>query len=1644
MKQTITTITLILLLLIAACSSSDTPEPEQPSQPEQPEQPTVEVQAVAPTDTPVPTPTLTPTPTPEPIAPIIISTAPERGQEQQLDTPLEIVFDQPMDRDSVERAFAIEPGASVDGSFTWPDDRTLHFTLNDGFQRGQRYKVRLIESATSAVGLAMQRPFEMRFSTVGFLEVTNVSPAAGSTEILPDTIITVLFNRPVVPLNAIEDAASLPDPLTFVPPVRGQGEWLNTSIYQFTPADDDGFEPATAYQARIGQGLTDVLGNATLEDDFEWSFSTVMPAVIASNPSGGDIYVAPNPIIKLAFNQPMDHPSVEENFQLIDLSTNQSIPGNFTWLQGGIDQPLDEADFNGYYDYKYDAGDGPEVVGVETVAFTPAVPLDFETIYRLQLPRGTQGAISRAETERNFNADFTITPYPQIVSTYPTDSAKQISPWQSLEITFNAPMNPDSLVFGDNLFIEPTVSVTQVYTYWWKSDTNVEINFPTKASSAYKVTLGSSIEGRYGHQLGNSTDISWETRAESPMLYMHNPGRVAMYNAYTDTLAYFTVRNLSNISFELYTLPKVDFIRLNGDNWWESWDAYNQYDNEPLAVWRKEITPPLNKSIIYGLDLGVASGLGDQLPPGLYYLEANAYFDDVYDEAKGADQSFSTLRERVMLVVSKHNITLKATSSEALAWLTNLQDGQPVAGVPLTFELDRQSVEEQTNSDGVASITYQSPSDDLYLPHFAFAGDPDEGDDDFAVAISNWTDGIDRYQFDNVSTEDYQQPYNAHFYTDRNIYRPGQSVHFKGILRQDDDARYALPTANNSASVTISDSQGKEIFAQKLKLSQMGTINGSFELDENAALGFYSIQVQYDGDNYFYDDFQVAAYRKPEFLVSVETDKPEYVQGDKVQVTALAEFFFGGPVSNAEVRWTLVSNDYAFNYSGKGFYDFTDYDSSRSNYYYSSFGETLAEGEGFTDAEGRLTFEVEADIAAKITSQRFTFDIAITDLNNQEVASQADVIIHKGLFYIGLRPNQYVARANEETGVKVLLVDWDSEPVAGQEVELVFAEHNWYSVQRQYEDGSYYWDSYVESVAVHTTTVTSDNKGQAIASFTPTTGGIYRVQATGSDNRPNEIKSSTFMWVSGSQYVNWRQENNDRLELVTDQREYSVGDTATILVPHPYSGTVQALVTLERGHLYEHFVTELKTNSDQLQIPITEDMVPNMYVSVVVVKGVDAADTLPSFKVGYASLPIDISEKELQITLTPNKSDQEAYQPGETAAYFMNVTTVHGEPIKAELSLALVDKAVLSLAPEIPGQLMDTFWRNRGLGVRTGSGLTLAIDRINLKVAPEAKGGGGGGFDEGFGVIRGDFKDTALWIADFTTDKNGEGTVEAQLPDNLTTWTMTAKGVSGAETFVGEARVEIVSTKPLLVRPVAPRFFVVGDEALMGLIVQNNSQQTLDIEARFTGEGLTLGDWRIGTSANGAGQVGEWQSDGEPMLTIEPGQRVKIEYNVTVEDVEQVALTMGAKSDDYGDALTIELPVYRFSTPETVATAGILEEDGLRTEGIALPQNYDPTQGDLTIHIDPSLAAGMRDGLNYLEHFRYECTEQTVSRFLPNVFTHRAYQQLNMSNPDLKERLPGLVSVGLQRLYNQQHFDGWVSWRWQLSSIFGVKECRFF
>jgi uncharacterized protein YfaS (alpha-2-macroglobulin family) len=491
-------------------------------------------------------------------------------------------------------------------------------------------------------------------------------------------------------------------------------------------------------------------------------------------------------------------------------------------------------------------------------------------------------------------------------------------------------------------------------------------------------------------------------------------------------------------------------------------------------------------------------------------------------------------------------------------------------------------------------------------------------------------------------------------------------------------------------------------------------------------------------------------------------------------------------------------------------------------------------------------------------------------------------------------------------------------------------------------------------------------------------------------------------------------ESNDRINLVADKKEYRVGDTAQVLVPSPYPGPVWALLTLERGHILSHQVITLTSNSQTLSIPILSEFAPNVFVSILIVQGQNGRNSLPSFKLGYVELPVSTAEKELQITLRPSATE---VAPRSPVTYTIEVRDHAGHPVKAELSLALVDKAVLTLAEPNVESLLDRFYRRRGVGVNTALSLAINLDRLVQQQVKGTKGGGGGGPGEGLSVRR-EFPDSALWAPAVQTDEQGRAQVSLVLPDNLTTWRMIGKGVT-AETLVGEATADIIATKELLVRPVTPRFFVVGDAADIGAVVHNTTKSEQQVAITLTTQGLSL------------------DGPARQAITIAAESAVRVDWPVRVRPGNQAVLLFDARAGELSDAVEITLPVYRYTTPEVVGTSGEVMADEARLEIVRVPADAQPDQGELTVTLEPTLAASMLPGLRYLEHYPYECTEQVLSRFLPNVLTYQAMRRLGIDRPDLEQKLSQQLGIGLQRLYSRQNVDGgWGWWYGEKSNPF--------
>ncbi len=1475
-------------------------------------------------------------------------------------------------------------------------DNVVTFAPSETPAAGVRYNLRFDVSPDMADNPppadAPTRQIQLALIGATPLTVTSTQPTDGATEVGVEGRIVVSFNYPVVPLTGGAAQADLPQPLTIEPELAGTGEWLTTSIYQFTPAT--GFAGATEYSVTVAP--LEATNGLMMADGFTFSFSTAEPIVSDVQPTG--MSVPPDAAITLFFSQPMDRDSTEAAFSLNGGETG-AVEGAFTWNDAST-----------------------------TLTYTPTVALAFGASYEVFLDSSAMPASQLGSLREDFSREFRVVPLPAVVTTTPANGASGVLPDQQVTIRFASTMSRTTLL--DAITVSPMLTTTTVYSYYNEWDGQLVLEWNKLANTDYTITIGGSAQDIYGNTLGEDYTLDFTTGDFSPFVRV-DLEQVIQFTPITTTYVSLFYRNVDALTTSLYRLPVDEFIyAFNGPNSWEIWQNYDPVAAGDELVWTRTYTTTEERNESYQrvmtLDDSATDGAGDPLKPGIYVLRTPLpKTADVPNNGQNAPAFALNI-----IVISNHNIVVKKSiGGDSLAWVTDILSGKPVAGETVDFQVAGGAAQSAAaNDDGVAQTALDFSPDSQWLPLIATVGEP--GDDNFAIASSDWNKGIATWDF-NVSGYT-QEPWQTIFYTERPIYRPGQTVYWKGIVRQLVNDTYTLPEPGEAMTITVSNDRGDTVHEQRALFNESGTLNGSFELAPDATSGYYYIQaVHYINELqsiYAGTSFQVASYRKPEFELALTPSQPDYVQGDTISVTVQADYFSGGALGNAPLTWRVIAQPWTFTWDDAPegrWYSFEPFDPEQENYdpYAGSFFNGLVkEGEGTTNADGSFTLKLPADLAGARQSQQWTVDVTVQSPTNQFVNGFVAFPIHLGDFYVGLSPQNYVSEVGSESTVDLVTIAPTGKPVGGVDLEVTAYEYRWNSVQEKSANGRFAWTTSVERVPVATDRVRTDQQGSATFTWTPSRGGQYQIVAQGVDSNDNAISSAVFMWVSDPDPTSaaaWRRDNNDRIEIVADKKTYIPGDTARILVPNPFEGEVTALVTYERNGVDEAQVVTLRGSSPTIEVPVTVASIPNFFVSVVLVKGIDEGNPTPAIRVGLVQLNVATDSKALAIDVrTSAGAENPVAAPGQEITWTLTVRDSAGNTVpNAEVSVAIIDKALLGLADTYNDSLLDLFWRQRPLGVTTGATLIINRDRVSQQLSEGAKGGGGG--DGGGGIdVREDFPDTAFWRADLVSDADGTIEFALVMPDSLTTWRMTARAITN-ETLVGDQTFDLVVTKELQVRPLLPRFFTAGDRSHIGAAVVNTADSDIvDGAFSFAIEGAAV------------------EGDTEAALNLAAGATTSFNFPVTISGAtDAVTVTMTADGGDLTDAVRIVVPVNRYQMPEVVATSG--QVDGLEAvESILVP---DEATGDgaLLVQIEPSLAAGMLGALGYLEHYPYECNEQTVSRFLPNLFTVRALRSLGIDDQALETNLAYQLGIGVQRLVNRQNLDGgWGYWPNEQSNPF--------
>ncbi|MBP7892055.1 MAG: hypothetical protein KA063_00770 [Firmicutes bacterium] len=975
------------------------------------------------------------------------------------------------------------------------------------------------------------------------------------------------------------------------------------------------------------------------------------------------------------------------------------------------------------------------------------------------------------------------------------------------------------------------------------------------------------------------------------------------------------------------------------------------------AIWNVNPARVPGKSLVRTVNVRIPSPGGN--------LEASVKLDPLPPGAYVAVTRSRQLKQQdtVWFTVSGIGLISKQSAGRLLVYATDLKTGEPASGVPVRVQLMGQDDGDQPSAETAATRTATGMTDDsglfsipLSQPAASAMVTGGRGDE-FAVLYSSfWFDA--RRQ-------------KIYIYTDRPIYRPNNTVCFKGIARTMGDPGYTIP-GGQAVKVEIRDPRDNVLSKQELVTNDWGSFYGEFTLGSEPPLGGYSIIATIGGEQHW-SSFSVAEYRKPEWSVDVKFDRDRYIAGDMLQATCEASYYFGAPVANARVEYRVYRQRVGSIGSAQSGADGDDGYGEHADYgYYGDYYEDfVTSGEACTDAQGRALISFEAP-SADGRNYKYILAVDVVDATNKQASGSGSALVAMGLFDMRVSTSAYLVGPGDRFQVRVKTAGLDGSAVS-RKLELV--------MMRRTYDKTGYTDTPVATCAAETS-----SSGEAAVELAAAEAGDYVLVARAVDERGNSIVAETHIWVSGTAgrlAAVWRSD----VAVVCDKSSYKPGEVAKVLITAP-ADVSSVLLTVEDRDIRHVRVVQLENGSATVELPIVEEYAPNTYVT---------ATAVASRVMQTASREISVAapETSLIVEIQPNKA---SYRPGEVATYLVKTKNAQGDAVQAEISFGLVDESIYAVRPDTTPDIGKFFHGRRERGVSTENSFPVTYY---------------GGADKGGGAesARKYFPDTAAWFPSVVTDVNGHAVLRVTMPDSLTTWRATVRA-HARSTMVGQAQHKVVVTMPLSARLGLPRHYTLGDKAMVAGVVHNDTNRARRVSVTLRADGADV-----------AGRSKQY-------VTVPAHGQASVEWEIEPRMVGKATLSLAARSWFLKDAVEMTVPVLPFGEENQRIWAGEArpsDESGALLE-FELPRDALQGATRVQLEVSPGYAGVVQQALEFLVNYPYGCVEQTMSAFMPDIVAHRAFTHLGVALPRSQAELARMVDSGLARLYKYQHHDGGFGW----------------
>ena len=1403
------------------------------------------------------------------------------------------------------------------------------------------------------------------------VQIVSAMPQGQITGFADVQAITVVFNQPMIALQATPTDQS-DGPFSLQPLVKGRYRWTGTRNLTFIP--DMPLVAATRYTVTIPVGVKSVSGDE-LASPYVWNFETPRPRLLDSRPKHNTTGMSLNQAFSLRFNQPMDLTRINGRIYLLDGTVN--LPVDFS------NPSQDESD-------QYFSDHASHIIKV-----TPRKPLKMDRTVTLVIAKdllAAQGDLGMAETKRLTFSTFGPLKFVQYTS---SDNTKEMLPGTGVRFWFTNPVKYSEL--AKNLQFKPAVQIPEEYQSRTWSDSDVWFELALEPETDYEFTIGANLTDIYGNSLGTPVTQSLTT--------LSYPSRVALsigpgvLEAYSDRRYPVFFTNADTVNLRMGMVAPNQLIPLLLDE--NIWNESVQLPANLFMVDRSWVVKnPRNVKCARPMEM-------DWLLAGRKNGLVLAEIDNWYGEEEQRYQ-------RILLQVTHMGVSAKFSAINNVIWVTNLQDGSPVVDARVEIRDNANNVlwTGKTDTQGIAEspgwrelkITRNNRWDTPRQWVFVYK------DLDTAYLSSEMGWGIEPYRFD-IAYEWNPQPIKEEglLFTDRNIYRAGETVYLKGIMREKKFSEWEPPSIK-SVRVRVVDSRGAAILTDTLSVNNYGSIHFDLALDESAPLGYYEAVAEsltatdeYNG-RIMSTSFRVEAFRPAEFSVTLVPEKESVLLGDQANVFVAAAYLFGGAMARQEITWQ--ANMSKTEYQPPGYDDWmfgrpwwTDDEQGYSS-------TNLGQGKDSLDAKGQYRLSAEAKAAGIDRPQMLVMSADVKSQSNQVIGSSVSIRVDPADFYIGLKLNTTFTEVNKPINYQLVTVAPDGKPQPNRTVKVSIVQRQWHSVRKAGVEGRYEWISRHEDTTIESAQLV----GQATpvsGSFTMKNAGYYLLIAEGQDPAGRMTLSEVSLYVTGSGYVAWERRDDDRIELVANSRRYRPGDVAKIMIKSPFE-KARGLVTLEREGVMWQQAVDLVGSTPTIEIPITEKYLPNVFVSVMLIQGRTSNFVFseegedvgrPTFKIGYVSLNVDPGSKHLVMKV---KSDKEEYRPGETATVSIDVTDSQGKPCAAEVTLAVVDRGILNLTNyQLPDPFND-FYALRSLSVQTSETRLHVVEQRNYGEKGEKRGGGGADFGNSDADLRKNFKSAAYWNPALQVDATGKAQVAFQLPDNLTSFKMMAVGQTLKAEF-GAVNSDFRVKLPLLLQPALPRFARKGDAFEAGIVVHNYSGKKGKGIVEVEASGITL---------KGANKLEFELEHGDSRIVLFPFQATQIGNAV---------FRFRCRMNELSDGLEKTIPVQVPSLHETVATYKRVEESV--KEKLQPPTDVYTDMTQVEITAASTAMSEFSGAVNYLMSYPYDCLEQRVSKALPVIISADLVKAFDLPT-NLNEGYEDMVRRILKEMPKFQKDDG--------------------